>query len=116
MVRNSTFSARVVEERVPLMQEYGHEPTGLYEVVNNLQEVVMIWATSIAAQKRLRQNRDTARGLTDEGESDERLVAWERSMAGEVISGDAHVMTPLPKTVYGPEDWEEADLSEWLAE
>jgi hypothetical protein len=23
-------------------------------------------------------------------------------------------MTPLPGTVYGPSDWEEADLDDWL--
>ena len=25
-------------------------------------------------------------------------------------------MTPLPGTVYGPDDWENADLSSWLSE
>jgi len=25
-------------------------------------------------------------------------------------------MTPLPRTVYGPPDWEEASLSDWLAD
>ena len=23
-------------------------------------------------------------------------------------------MTPLPRTVYGPDDWEDATLDEWL--
>ena len=40
------------------MREYGHEPTGLYEVLSNQHEVVMVWATDIPAQVRLRQNRD----------------------------------------------------------
>ena len=24
-------------------------------------------------------------------------------------------MTPLPKTAYGPDDWEDASLDDWLA-
>ena len=24
-------------------------------------------------------------------------------------------MTPLPRTVYGPDDWEDASLDDWLA-
>ena len=108
------FLAAVVDERVPLMREYGHEPTGLYEVLSNQHEVVMVWATDIPAQQRLRQNRDTARGLSDEGEPDHRLVGWERQSAHWVTGGDSHVMTPLPRTVYGPDDWEDASLDDWL--
>ena len=61
------YLAAVVEERVPLMREYGHEPTGLYEVLSNQHEVVTVWATDIPAQVRLRQHRDAARGVGDEG-------------------------------------------------
>jgi len=68
------FLAAVVRERVPLMTEYGHRPTGLYEVASNQHEVVMLWATDIPSQVRLRQSRDRTRGLCDEGEIDERLV------------------------------------------
>ena len=25
-------------------------------------------------------------------------------------------MTPLPGTVYGPDDWEEANLNDWLSD
>ena len=57
------------------MRDYGHEPTGLYEVLSNQHEVVMVWATDIPSQVRLRQNRDTTRGLCDEGEADDRIVA-----------------------------------------
>ena len=108
------FLAAVVDERVPLMREYGHEVTGLYEVLANQHEVVMVWATDIPSQVRLRQNRDAARGLDDEGEGDDRLVAWERTAAEFVTGGDTHVMTPLPRTVYGPPDWEDASLEDWL--
>ena len=108
------FLAAVVEERVPFMREYGHEPTGLYEVLSNQHEVVMVWATDIPAQVRLRQNRDTTHGLCDEGDVDDRIVQWERRSAEYVTGGDTHVMTPLPRTVYGPPDWEDASLDDWL--
>ena len=32
-----------------------------------------------------------------------------------MIGGATHIMTPLPKTVYGPDDWEDASLDDWLA-
>ncbi len=31
-------------------------------------------------------------------------------MADYVTGGDTHLMTPLPRTVYGPDDWEDASL------
>jgi hypothetical protein len=108
------FLAAVAEERTPLMAEYGHHATGLYEVTSNQHEVVMVWATDIPSQVRLHQNRDTTRGLCDEGEVDDRLVAWERLSAEYVTGGDSHIMTPLPRTVYGPDDWEDATLEQWL--
>ena len=61
------FLAAVADTRVPLMREYGHELTGLYEVLANQHEVVMVWATDIPSQVRLRQNRDAARGLERRG-------------------------------------------------
>jgi hypothetical protein len=109
------FLAAVVEERVPLMERYGHRATGLYEVTSNQHEVVMVWATDIASHTRLRQCRDAARGLCDEAEPDERLLAWDRRAAQLVTGGDTHLMTPLPRTVYGPDDWEDASLDDWLA-
>ena len=109
------YLAAVVEQQAPLWREYGHEPTGIYEVLGNQHEVVVVWATSIADQARLRANRDAARGLGSEGEADERLVAWERTAAGFVTGGDTHLMTPMPGTVYGPDDWDEASLDDWLS-
>ena len=44
----------------------------------------------------------------------DRLVAWEARHATYVTGGDTHIMTPLPRTVYGPPDWEEASLDDWL--
>ncbi|MEM7140424.1 MAG: hypothetical protein AAF548_05265 [Actinomycetota bacterium] len=108
------FLAAVVDERVPVVADHGMVPTGLYEVVNNQHEVVMVWATSVDAWVDQRQARDAALGLDDAAEPDERLVAWERRSAEYVTGGDTHVMTPLPRTVYGPPDWEAADLDDWL--
>lgn len=108
------FLAAVVEERVPVVADHGMVPTGLYEVVNNQHEVVMVWATSVDAWAAQRQARDAARGLDDAADGDDRLVAWEQRSATFVTGGDTHVMTPLPGTVYGPPSWEEADLADWL--
>lgn len=108
------YLAAVVEHRVPMMREHGHEPTGLYEVLSNQHEVVMVWATDIPAHVRFRQARDTTRGLCDEGVADQRIVDWERLSSTFVTGGDTHIMTPLPRTVYGPDDWEDASLEDWL--
>ncbi len=105
----------VVAEQVPAWRDHGHEPTGVYEVLGNQHEVVVVWATSIAAHTRLRASRDAARGLADEVPSDDRLVAWERTAARFVTGGDTQLMTPLPGTVYGPDAWDEASLDDWLA-
>jgi hypothetical protein len=108
------FLDAVSQIRKPLMAEYGHQATGLYEVTSNQHEVVMVWATDIPSNVRWHQNRDATRGLCDEGEADERIVQWERISAQYVTGGDSHIMTPLPRTVYGPDDWEDASLDEWL--
>jgi hypothetical protein len=109
------YLAAVVDQQVPPHRDHGHEPTGIYEVLGNQHEVVVVWATSIAGQIGLRSSRDAALGLSDDGEADDRLVAWERTAAGYVTGGDTHLMTPLPGTVYGPDDWDEASLDDWAA-
>lgn len=110
------YLAAVTEQQVPVWREHGHEPTGIYEVLSNQHEVVVIWATSIPAQTRLRASRDASRGLeTSPGvDADDRLVEWERTAAEFVTGGDTHLMTPMPGTVYGPDDWDEASLDDWL--
>jgi len=108
------FLDAVAEVRKPLMAEYGHHATGLYEVTSNQHEVVMVWATDIPSNVRWHQNRDNTRGLCNEGEADDRIVRWERLSAQYVTGGDSHIMTPLPRTVYGPDDWEDASLDDWL--
>ena len=105
----------VAAERVAMMADHGIVATGLWEVVNNNHEVVMIWATTVEAWVQYQKNYDTTRGLDDTGEADERLTQWENRAATFTVSGDTHIMTPLPGTVYGPDDWEEADLTNWLS-
>lgn len=104
----------VVAEQVPAWREHGHEPTGIYEVLGNQHEVVAVWATSIADQTELRASRDAARGMGDEAPADPRLVAWETTAAAFVTGGNTQLMTPMPGTVYGPDDWDEASLADWL--
>lgn len=108
------YLAAVVAEQVPAWARYDHRPTGIYEVLSNQHEVVVVWAASIAGQTRLRAARDAALGLGDEAPPDPDLVAWERMAAGYVTGGDTHLMTPQPGTVYGPDDWDEASLADWL--
>jgi hypothetical protein len=64
---------------------------------------------------RFRQDRDTTRGLCDAGTHDERILEWDRASATFVTAGDTHILTPLPLTVYGPDDWGDASLEDWLA-
>lgn len=109
------YLAAVVDHQVPVWGDHGHRPTGIYEVLSNQHEVVVVWATSIAEQTRLRAARDAARGLSDEAEPDERLVQWEQMATQWVTGGSTHIMTPMPGTVYGPDDWDEASLEDWLA-
>ena len=108
------YLAAVVDQQVPLWQEYGHQPTAIFEVLSNQHEVVVVWATSISDQTRMRAARDAARGLAGDGEADDRLVAWERASCEWVTGGDTHLMTPMPGTVYGPGAWDEASLEDWL--
>tara|TARA_B100000953_G_scaffold287263_1_gene269390 strand:- start:300 stop:1112 length:813 start_codon:yes stop_codon:yes gene_type:complete len=106
----------VATERVSMMADHGINATGLWEVINNNHEVVMIWATTVEDWVQYQKNYDTTRGLDDTGTTDERLVQWEAGAASFTVSGNTHIMTPLPGTVYGPDDWENADLSSWLSE
>ena len=105
---------RVIDEQVPLWREYDHEPTGVYEVLGNHHEAIVVWATSISGQARLRAARDAALGFETGVEADPRLLAWERRAAEVVTGGETQLMTPQPGTVYGPDDWEEASLDDWL--
>lgn len=118
------YLSAVVDEQVPVWRDHGHEPTGIYEVLANQHEVVVVWATTVSAQAAMRASRDGALGFDDGDRSrdedgpnvdpDDRLVAWERTATQLVTGGDTQLMTPLPGTVYGPTDWEDASLDDWL--
>ena len=107
------FLNEVVRKRVPVMEDYGVFPTGLWEVTTNSHEVVMIWATTVEKWTLLRKNFDTTRGLDDTGDEDRRLSENQQLLSSYAVSGDTQLMTPLPGTVYGPSDWEEADEQDW---
>ena len=106
----------VASERCGVMNDHGIHATGLWEVVNNAHEVVMVWATTVDDWVQFQKNRDTTKGLDDSGTVDERITKWEKTAATYIVGGDTHIMTPLPGTVYGPDDWEEANLNDWLSE
>ena len=115
-VRSGTqveFLAEVVERRVPVFADHGVVATGLWEVTTNATEVVMVWATTVDAWVAMQRGLDSARGL-DDGEPDERLLGCRDLVAEYVTAGDTQLMTPLPGTVYGPSDWENADLDDWM--
>lgn len=107
------YLAAVVEERVPVLVDHGHRAVGLYEVLGSLTEVVMVWATTVPDQARLRRSRDGAYGLVAGG-GDSRLADWDRRAASFVTGGASQIMTPLPGTVYGPQSWEDASLDDWF--
>ena len=115
-VRRDAYLDHVHRTRVPLMREYGHEVVGLYEVLGDASEVVLLWATSVEAHAALRRAEDRSRGFGTGGSVDERLAAWRTTTLDYGVHGSAEVMTPLPGTVYGPTDWEEARLSDWLGD
>ena len=108
-----SFLNEVVEKRVPVMEDYKVFPTGLWEVTTNIHEVVMVWATTVEDWALMKKNLDTTRGLDDTGEEDERLLGNLNLLSSYVVSGDTQLMTPLPGTVYGPSDWEEANEQDW---
>jgi hypothetical protein len=110
------FLNTVATERVPMLADHGVHVTGLWEVINNPREVVMVWATTIEDWVKLQKDFDTTRGLDNTGYVDERLTLWEQKSIRYVQGGDTHIMTPLPGTVYGPDDWEQADLGDWFGD
>ena len=95
------------------MEDYKVSPTGLWEVTTNTHEVVMVWAPTVDDWTTMRKNLDTTRGLDDTGLEDERLLENHKLLSSYVVSGDTQLMTPLPGTVYGPSDWEEANEQDW---
>ncbi len=111
------YLAAVREERLPLLREYGHVATGLYEVLMNDTEVVTIWATTVDAHAHMQGCRAAARGLSDEHEADDRLLVWERHTREFTTHRREELMTPRPGCVYSPDDYETpTDSDSWAKE
>jgi hypothetical protein len=86
------YLAAVREQRVPLLGEYGHTVTGLYEVAMNDTEVITVWATDVESHVRLQQS----------GRSDDRLVAWREAARTWATRWREELMTPHPAIPIGP--------------
>ena len=99
------YLAAVHEVRVPLLAEYGHAVTGLYEVLMNDYEVVTIWATDVASHVELGKAFDVARGLAP-GNGDDRLVAWGETARTFTTRFREELMTPAAGTKLGPDEYE----------
>jgi hypothetical protein len=76
--------------------------------------VIVVWATTIAARTEYHKARYTTRGWCDEGRADVRIMRWNHIAGAWITGGDERHMTPLPRTVYGPDDWEDATLEMWF--
>jgi hypothetical protein len=95
------YLAAVAEQRVPLLTEYGHALTGLYEVAMNDYEVVTVWATDVNSHVMLGRAYEVARGLAF-GDGDDRLVAWREQARKYTTRWREELMTPCPGTKLGP--------------
>lgn len=95
------YLAAVAEQRVPVLEEYGHTLTGLYEVAMNDYEICTVWATDVAAHTRLGGAYDVARGLAF-GDGDDRLVKWRKTARGFTTRWREELMTPCPGIPIGP--------------
>jgi hypothetical protein len=88
----------VREERVPLLAEFGHTVTGLYEVAMNDTEVITVWATDVDSHVAL-QRAIAAR-------DDDRLARWRTTARTYTTRWREELMTPCPGTLLGPETTE----------
>jgi hypothetical protein len=95
------YLAAVAEQRVPLLGDYGHTVTGLYEVAMNDHEVVTVWATDVESHGRVSRALDATRGLGG-GEADDRLVSWRRTAQQFTTAWREELMTPCPGIPIGP--------------
>jgi hypothetical protein len=99
------YLAAVREVRAPLLVEYGHALTGLYEVAMNDTEVITVWATDVDAHIRVQRAISVTEGsepAAPGSEVDERLAAW-RTLAHQYTTRwREELMTPYPGTPLGP--------------
>ncbi|HEX4531432.1 MAG TPA: hypothetical protein VIA11_18725 [Acidimicrobiia bacterium] len=99
------YLAAVREERVPLLEEYGHRLVGLYEVMMNDYEVCTVWATDADAHVRAAKARDIARGLARPSEGvdgDDRFEAWHAHARTWCTRWREELMTPHVGTLCAP--------------
>jgi hypothetical protein len=99
------YLAAVREVRVPLLAEYGHAITGLYEVAMNDTEVVTVWATDVESHVRLQRaisvtggREPAAAGVT----ADPRLAEWATTARTHAVRWREELMTPHPAIPIGP--------------
>lgn len=98
------YLAAVAEERGPILEDYGHTLTGLYEVLMTDREVVTTWATDVDSHVRLARAHDATRGVgAGEHDGDERLTRWDRTARGLATRRREELMTPCPGIPIGPE-------------
>lgn len=88
------YLAAVAEQRTPLMADYGHVPTGLYEVAMNDTEVVTVWATDVD------HHVDLQRAIADR--ADVRLATWRASAQQFAVTWREELMTPYPGCPLSP--------------
>lgn len=93
------YLAAVREQRAPILADYGHTLTGLYEVAMNDTEVVTVWATDVDGHVALQ------RATFDR--SDARIVAWRTRARQLTVTWREELMTPFPGTPLGPPAGEE---------
>jgi hypothetical protein len=84
------YLATTLAVRAPVLADYGHTLTGLYQVAFTDHEVITMWATDPSAHVRLARSDDT------------RLVAWRTEAAHLVRRRREELLTPFPGTVIGP--------------
>lgn len=96
------YLAAVAEQRVPLMAEYGHTVTGIYEVMMNDFEVVTVWATDVDSHVRLQRTLDAMRGLGTAVEADDRHREWRLTAQQFTTRYREELMTPCPGIPIGP--------------
>jgi hypothetical protein len=84
------YLAMTRDVRAPVLADYGHTLTGLYEVAFTDHEVITMWATDPESHVRLARSDDT------------RLVAWRTNAAGLVSRRREELLTPFPGIAIGP--------------
>ena len=89
-----------------MLRERGIEVTQILEVINNPNEVIVVWATHLENWTQLRKDFDTTRGLDDSGVTDPALLSWQQIERRHVVGGTTELMTPRPGGVAGPESWD----------